>query len=159
MRKEVSIDPSDRNCEGRSVREEWRRNLRFIVGCLERLERGGPCWLLKLRWMGTQRVQMKGVLPWLVHLGLSCRYKRLLSCLGCSGQPSTKYFFLSPYTISILCVPIAQQPGQAVVQGRMCVCGLTLRPQKSLVAQVMKNSSPSSFHTLTKKIWIACLRI
>ncbi len=55
----------------------------------EGLERGGPCWLLKtretregwplltvetregwplkLRQMGTQRVQMKGVLPWLVH--------------------------------------------------------------------------------------------
>jgi hypothetical protein len=30
----------------------------------ERLERCSPCWLLKLR--GTQRVQMKGVLPWLV---------------------------------------------------------------------------------------------
>ncbi len=24
-------------------------------------------------------------------LGLSCRYKRLLSCLGCSSGPSTKY--------------------------------------------------------------------
>ncbi len=32
----------------------------------ERLKRGGPYWLQKLRWMGTQRVQMKGVLPWLV---------------------------------------------------------------------------------------------
>ncbi len=32
----------------------------------ERLERGGPCWLLKLRWMGTQRGHMIGVLPWLV---------------------------------------------------------------------------------------------
>ncbi len=32
----------------------------------ERQERGGPCWLLKLKWMGTHRVQMKGNLPWLV---------------------------------------------------------------------------------------------
>jgi len=32
----------------------------------ERLERGAPCWLLKLRWMGTQRGHMIGVLPWLV---------------------------------------------------------------------------------------------
>jgi hypothetical protein len=32
-------------------------------------------------------------------LGPPCRYKRLLSCLGCSGQPSTK--FSSPYNISI----------------------------------------------------------
>jgi hypothetical protein len=32
--------------------------------------------------------------PFLVSLfGSSCRYKRLVSCLGCSGQPSTKYFF------------------------------------------------------------------
>jgi hypothetical protein len=36
-------------------------------GWPERLEKGGPCWLLRLRWMGTQRVQMKGVLPWLVR--------------------------------------------------------------------------------------------
>ncbi len=27
-------------------------------------QRGGPCWLLKLRWMETQWVQMKRVLPW-----------------------------------------------------------------------------------------------
>jgi hypothetical protein len=27
-------------------------------------------------------------------LGLSCRYKRFLFCLGCSSWPSTKYFFL-----------------------------------------------------------------
>ncbi len=33
----------------------------------ERLGRGGPCWLLKLIWMGTQRVQIRRVLPWLVH--------------------------------------------------------------------------------------------
>ncbi len=31
----------------------------------ERVERGGSCCLLKLRWMGTQRVQKKGVLSWL----------------------------------------------------------------------------------------------
>jgi hypothetical protein len=113
--------------------------------------------------MATQRVQMKEVVPWFGFVGLvvPARYKRLLSCLGCSGQPSTKYFFFSPYTINgdskstkarvlpwfrfvglvvpvqetfippstkyffsltvhffNLCVPIAQQPGQAVVQGR-----------------------------------------
>jgi hypothetical protein len=32
--------------------------------------------------------------------GSACRYRRFLSCLGCSGQPSTKYFS-SRYTISI----------------------------------------------------------
>jgi hypothetical protein len=48
-------------------------------------------------------------------LGSSSRYKKLLSCLGCSGQPSTKYYF--SYTVSI-CVPIAQQAGQASPSGR-----------------------------------------
>jgi hypothetical protein len=33
----------------------------------ERTERGGPCWLVKLRQMGTQRVHMKGGFLWLVH--------------------------------------------------------------------------------------------
>ncbi len=33
----------------------------------ERLEWGGPCWQLKLRWMGTQRLQIKGILPCLVR--------------------------------------------------------------------------------------------
>ena len=43
--------------------------------------------------------QMKGVLSWLVHcMGLSCRYKRLLFCLGCTSWPSTN-IFSSPYTI------------------------------------------------------------
>ncbi len=83
----------------------------------ERLERVGPCWLLKLRWMGTQRVQLTGVfLGWFVA-GTNLR---LLSCPGCTGQPSTKYFFphhtLFQFTV---CVPIAQQPEQAVVQGRL----------------------------------------
>ncbi len=33
----------------------------------ERPERGGPCWVLKLRWTGTHRLQMEGVPPWLVR--------------------------------------------------------------------------------------------
>jgi hypothetical protein len=58
----------------------------------ERLERGGPYWLQKLRWMGTQRVQMKEVLPcWFV--GLVVPEQEILFSLGCSSQPSTKYFF------------------------------------------------------------------
>jgi hypothetical protein len=56
---------------------------------------------------------MKGVLG---SLGSSCQYKRLLFCLGCSGQHSTKYFFL---TVHYFMVPIAQQPGQAVVLVRL----------------------------------------
>ncbi len=53
--------------------------------------------LLKLRWMGTQGVQMKRVRPWLVRR--SAKNKIVLSW---------------PYI-----VPIAQQPGQAVVQDRL----------------------------------------
>ncbi len=30
-------------------------------------------------------------------LGSSCRYKRFLSCLRCTSQPSTKYFFLTAH--------------------------------------------------------------
>ncbi len=61
----------------------------------ERPERGGLCWLLKLRWMGDSKSTIKEGLPWFVLRACRTRYKRLLSCLGCSGQPSTKYFFLA----------------------------------------------------------------
>ncbi len=69
--------------------------------------------------MGTQSVQMKGkgsFLGWFI--GLSCRYKRLLSFLDCSGHPEPNNFFLTGHYFN-LCVPIAQQPGQAVVPGRL----------------------------------------
>ncbi len=58
----------------------------------ERLVRGGPCWLLKLRWLGTQRGQMKGsFLDWFVGLVVPVQGFFFL-CLGCSSQPSTKTF-------------------------------------------------------------------
>ncbi len=58
--------------------------------------------------------------------GLSCRYKRFLSCLGCSSRPRTIYFF--PHrTLFHSFIPIAQQAGQEVVLGRLslsiCVFG------------------------------------
>ncbi len=35
-------------------------------------------------------------------LGLSCRYKRFLSCLGCySSRPRTKYFFLTVHFLNL----------------------------------------------------------
>ncbi len=86
----------------------------------ERPERGGPCWLLKMRRMKNQRLRMKGILPWLGLLGLSYRYKRLLFCLGCSTRPGTKYeyiFLTVHYFHSV--VPIAQQAGQAAVLVRL----------------------------------------
>ncbi len=52
---------------------------------------------------------MKGVLSWLVLcMGSLCRYKRLLSYLGCSGQPNTKYFF--PFCTLFQCM-CSQRPG------------------------------------------------
>ncbi len=50
----------------------------------ERLERGDSCLLLKLRWMETQRVQMKGVLPWLVRW--ACRARKKFHFL-CGAEP------------------------------------------------------------------------
>jgi hypothetical protein len=38
-------------------------------------------------------------------LGSSCRYKRFLSCLGYSGQPSTTHFFSSLHTFSLYVSP------------------------------------------------------
>ncbi len=62
----------------------------FQIRCLSplftplRLERDGPCWLLKLRWMGTQRVQMKGVLP-----------RSVWSALAALVGPALNIFFLA----------------------------------------------------------------
>jgi hypothetical protein len=36
-------------------------------------------------------------------LGLSCRYKRFLFCLGCSSRPITKLFFPNPKLFQCLC--------------------------------------------------------
>jgi hypothetical protein len=65
---------------------------------------------------------MKEVLPWLVRW--ACRAG---TCYGCSGQPSTQYFFAAILYFN-LCVPIAQQLGQAVGQGRLSL-NMCLRPR------------------------------
>ncbi len=77
----------------------------------ETIERGGPCWLLILRWMGSQIVQMKGALPWLVRW----------ACLphGCSVVlPIQNICFLTVHYLNSF-VLIAQQAGQAAVLGRL----------------------------------------
>jgi hypothetical protein len=73
--------------------------------------------------METQREQMTMVLPWLVRW--TRRYKRFLSCLGCSSQPSKKYYF--PRRTLFHCIsphrPAGQQqPVQAGVLGRLSLC-------------------------------------
>ncbi len=76
----------------------------------ERPERGGPCWLLKLRWTGTQN-KLKG--SSLVHsLGSSCLYKRLLPCLGCLGQPTTNNFFPHRTLFQFMCPHLASNLGR-----------------------------------------------
>ncbi len=85
----------------------------------ERLERRSPCWLLKLRHMGNQRVQMKGVLPWLVRWACRAGTRDFCPALAASRRPSTKYFLPFPAHYFSSFVFIAQQTRQAVVLGRL----------------------------------------
>jgi hypothetical protein len=61
----------------------------------QRLERGDHCWLFKLMWMETQRVQMKGVLPWLVCWACRDGTRDFSSALAALVGSVTKYFFLT----------------------------------------------------------------
>ncbi len=96
----------------------------FIISrwsVLERLERGGPCWLLKLRKMGTQRVQIEGVHPWLVCWACRAGTGYFCSSLTALVSPVLN-IFSSLYTISF---PLSPSPsklgssGQAAVLGRL----------------------------------------
>ncbi len=74
------------------------------VNSLEVLgEDPADCW----NWgeWGLKKYKWKGPRPSLVgfFFGLSCRYMRFLFCLGCSSQPSTKYFFLLCTLFQFLC--------------------------------------------------------
>ncbi len=92
---------------------------------LERLERGGPCCLLKLRWMGTQRVQMKGVLSWLFSWACFCSALAAL-------VSSVHSFFSSQYAISISLSPLPSKLGRQpcwVACLLVCVSILYLSPQ------------------------------
>ena len=70
-------------------------NIYSLVWRSERQERGGPCRLLKLWWMGTQRVHMKGVIPWLVPYACRAGTTDFCSALVALVGPVQKYFF--PY--------------------------------------------------------------
>ncbi len=67
-----------------SLPSTWTRH----VSCPERLERGGPYWQLKLRWMGTQRIQMKDVLPLMVRWAF-------VLCLAAPVGPVQNIFYLA----------------------------------------------------------------
>ncbi len=79
--------------------------------------------------MGAQRVQMKGVLPWLVRWAC-CAGTRNFGPALAALLAQYKIFFL--HHISINLSPSPQQAGQAVVLGRlsfsMCPWRATLQP-------------------------------
>ncbi len=60
--------------------------------------------------MGTQSVQMKEVLSWLVRWARHAGTRDFYPALAALVSPVQN---ISPYTIFNLCIPIAQQPGQA----------------------------------------------
>ncbi len=78
----------------------------------------------------------KGSFLGLDSLGSSCQNERLYPSLAALVSPVQNIFFLTIHFFN-LCVPIAQQPGQAVVQGRlsMNVC--------------LRYPSESQYNTLT----------
>jgi hypothetical protein len=76
---------------------------------------GWPLVLLKLRHLGAHRVQMKGVLPWLVCWACRADTRDFL-CLGCSSRPAVQNMF---FPTRIIFAPIARQAGQAAVLGRL----------------------------------------
>ncbi len=108
-------------------------------------ERDGPCWLLKLSWVRTQRVQMKGFLPWLVPLGSSGRYKRLYPTLAALVSPVQNILFPQRAYFN-LCVPIAQQ---VVVQGRLSL-KICLQGSKSVSVLSAGESTTALFVMVTQ---------
>jgi hypothetical protein len=60
--------------------------------------------------MGTQRVQMKGILPWLVRWALCARERDLCPALAALVGP-VQIFISSPYSISIHLSPVPTELG------------------------------------------------
>jgi hypothetical protein len=84
-------------------------------------ERGGPFWQLKLRQMGIYGVQIKGVLHWLVLLARHASTRDFYPVLATpvSSVRVQNIFLCRTLFYSTVYVAIAQQPGQAVVPGRL----------------------------------------
>ncbi len=80
---------------------------------------GGSCGLLKLRWMGTQRVQMNGVLLWLVRW--ECRASTWVFCPSLAALVGPEQnIFSSLFSISI---PLSTFPSKL---GRQSCCDTCL---------------------------------
>jgi hypothetical protein len=68
--------------------------------------------------MGTQRVLMTRVIPWLVPWALPVGTRDFCPALAALVGPVQNIFFLSVHYFDSF-VPIAQQAGEAVVQSRL----------------------------------------
>jgi hypothetical protein len=75
--------------------------------------------------MGAQRVQMKGVLPWLVRWACCAGTRNFCPALAALVGP-VQNIFSSPYAISINLSSSPQQAGQAVVLGRLSLSNVSL---------------------------------
>ncbi len=64
---------------------------------------------------------MKGVLPWLVRWTRRAGTKDFCPALAAIVSPAQNVIFLTVHFFTLL-VPIAQQPGQAGVLGRLSLC-------------------------------------
>ncbi len=123
-----------------------------VAGCpkKERLERGSPCWLLKLRWTGLKGTTKR--CPFLVgSLGLSCQHKRFfLLCLGCSGRPSTKYFFLTTHFFNVIfSVRSTKGPWMWV----------TFSTNVSLTCDVVESNAPIVINNFSYSVHIGCAEV
>jgi hypothetical protein len=83
--------------------------------------------------MGAQRVLMKGAPPWLVRWASRAGPRDFYPAVDALVSLVKNTFFLAAHFFS-LCVPNAQQPGQAVVTGR-------LSPNMCLWLQCMKGAT------------------
>ncbi len=100
------------------------------------VERGGACWLFQLRWMGTKRVKMKGVLPWLVSWACRAGTWYFWSALAALVGPVQNIFFFPLHYFNSF-VPIAHQAGHAAVPGRLSL-SMCLWPPFTTVSTVCR---------------------
>jgi hypothetical protein len=88
------------------VHLEWIERLPSLDEMPRETREGWPLLTVETEVNGDSKSTNERVLFLVSSLGLSCKYKRYLSCLGCSCRPSTEHFFFFPYTILHLFVPV-----------------------------------------------------
>ncbi len=101
---------------GRKIKRAGRQLDILAVLQPERYQRGGPWWLLELRWMATQGVQMKGVLSLLVRRACRAGTRDCRCALAALVRP-VQNIFRSPYTISIPFSPSPSKLGRQSCAG------------------------------------------